>query len=172
MSKNNLLLKILTLGQFTSLYELKCPLSCKVCYLGSIFKVWLLYQYNFKMAPSGNVNYKVLQAKKKSLHPMDCPRNLLRVDLLITLKARPSSLRTHSCHNILRRCFVQTNVSTVFELHRLVSNWARLLSELLLCVFQCSLLSSRYLNITLQGFILIISLKNTLWHQYKISLCG
>lgn len=73
------------------------------------------------MAPNGNVNYKVLQAKKKftpngfdrNSHYADVPaaRNLLRVDLLITLKARPSSLRTHSCHNILRRCFTQTSVS-------------------------------------------------------------
>lgn len=73
------------------------------------------------MAPNGNVNYKVLKAKKKftpngfnrNSHCADipAPRNLLRVDLLITLKARPSSLRTHYCHNILRRCFIQTSVS-------------------------------------------------------------
>lgn len=46
-------------------------------------------------------------------HYADVPaaRNLLRVDLLITLKACPSSLCTHSCHNILRCCFPQTNVS-------------------------------------------------------------
>lgn len=71
------------------------------------------------MAPKIS-NYLFLFLKKlknngfdRNSHYADVPaaKNLLRVDLLITLKARLSSLRTHSCHNILSRCFPQTNVS-------------------------------------------------------------
>lgn len=117
MSKNNLLLKILTLGELLLCMNSSARSLAK-------FATQVLY---LKYGCSTNTILKLpliemsITSKKKSWHPMDSteilimltPRNLLRVDLLITLKARPSSLRTHSCHNTTnkRQCSSSTDLS-------------------------------------------------------------